>query len=344
LKRAMVARYPVGYMRDLKMEEPLVRVANLVEYFDIKKGFFQRKRVFVRAVDDISFEIKKRENLALVGESGCGKTTTARLILRLLGRPTSGTVYFGGKDIFNLSDEEMKQIRPQMQLVSQDPQASLNPRKRIAQILSKPFRLHTDMNRGEIENAVLDLLQTVGLSPPELFADRYPHEFSGGQRQRISIARAIALKPSFIVADEPVSALDVSVRAQVLNLLKGLQKRLGITYLFISHDLAVVRSVSNRVAVMYLGKLVEVAEVSKLFNAPLHPYTEALLSATPIPDPERSRSRQRVILGGDVPSPINPPMGCRFHTRCTIAVEKCKSVEPRLTELGDSYVACHLRT
>jgi oligopeptide transport system ATP-binding protein len=325
------------------MEESLVTVANLRKYFDVKKGFFQRKGEFVRAVDDVSFEIRQGENLALVGESGCGKTTTARLILRLI-RPTSGTVYFGGKELFRLSDEEMRQIRPQIQLVSQDPHASLNPRKTIRQIISKPFRLHTEMNREEIENNVLELLGMVGLSPPELFADRHPHEFSGGQRQRISIARAIALKPCFIVADEPVSALDVSVRAQVLNLLKDLQAKLAITYLFITHDLAVVRSVSNRVAVMYLGKLVEVTEVSKLFKEPLHPYTEALLSATPIPNPERSRSRRRVILGGDVPSPINPPKGCRFHTRCPIAIEKCKSVEPQLTRIGDRYVACLLRT
>jgi len=324
------------------MEEPLVKVTNLKKYFDIRKGLFQRKGEFVRAVDDVSFEISYGENLALVGESGCGKTTTARLILRLL-KPTSGTVYYSGKDLFNLTDEEMRRIRPKIQLVSQNPHASLNPRKNIMQILSKPFKLHTDMKRREIQDNVLDLLEMVGLSPPELFADRHPHEFSGGQRQRISIARAIALKPSFIVADEPVSALDVSVRAQVLNLLKDLQAKLGITYLFITHDLAVVRSVSTRVAVMYLGKLVEIAEVSKLFKEPLHPYTEALLSATPIPNPERSRSRQRIILGGDVPSPINPPSGCPFHTRCPIAVEKCKSIEPPLTKIDDRYVACLLR-
>jgi oligopeptide/dipeptide ABC transporter ATP-binding protein len=325
------------------MEESHVKVTNHKKYFDIKKGFFQRKGEFVRAVEDVSFEISEGENLALVGESGCGKTTTARLILRLL-KPTSGTVYYGGKDLFNLTDEEMRQIRPKIQLVSQNPHASLNPRKNIMQILSKPFKLHTDMKSREIQENVLDLLEMVGLSPPELFADRHPHEFSGGQRQRISIARAIALKPSFIVADEPVSALDVSVRAQVLNLLKDLQAKLGITYLFITHDLAVVRSVSNRVAVMYLGKLVEIAEVSNLFKKPLHPYTEALLSATPIPNPERSRSRQRIILGGDVPSPINPPTGCPFHTRCPIVIEKCKSIEPPLTKIDDRYVACLLRT
>lgn len=324
------------------MEEPLVKVTNLKKYFDVHKGLFQRKREFVRAVDGVSFEISEGESISLVGESGCGKTTTARLILRLL-RPTSGTVYYGGKDLFKLTDAEMRHIRPKIQLVSQNPHASLNPRKTIMQILSKPFKLHTDMERKEIREEVLNLLETVGLTPAELFADRHPHEFSGGQRQRISIARAVALKPSFIVADEPVSALDVSVRAQVLNLLKDLQTKLGITNLFITHDLAVVRSVSNRIAVMYLGKLVEIAEVSELFKEPLHPYTEALLSSTPIPNPERSRSRRRIILGGDLPSPINPPTGCPFHTRCPIAVEKCKTIEPPLTKIGDRYVACLLR-
>jgi len=238
----------------------------------------------------------------------------------------------------------LRSLRPQMQLVSQDPYASLNPRKTIRQILSKPFKLHTDMSSNRIEDRILRLLEVVGLSPPELFVDRHPHEFSGGQRQRICIARAIALDPPFVVADEPVSALDVSVRAQILNLLKDLQVRLGITYLFITHDLAVVRSVSNRIAVMYLGKLVEVGVVSGLFKAPLHPYTEALLSATPIPDPDRSRSKQRIILRGDVPSPIDPPEGCRFHTRCPLAVDECRVSEPVLREVEDRLVACHLRS
>ena len=324
-------------------KEPLVRVANLKKHFPAKKGLFIRKERFVKAVDDVSFEISKGENLALVGESGCGKTTTARLILRLL-EPTSGSITFTGKDVFNLTEEELRLIRPQMQLVSQDPYASLNPRKTIKQILGKPFGLHTDLTKEKIDHEVLRLLETVGLTPPAVFVDRYPHEFSGGQRQRICIARAIALNPSFVVADEPVSALDVSVRAQVLNLLKDLQTRLGITYLFITHDLAVVRSVSNRVAVMYLGKLAEVGEVSELFREPLHPYTEALLSATPIPDPERSRSREKMILHGDVPSPIDPPAGCRFHTRCPLAVEKCRLSEPPLVETKNRLVSCHLRT
>jgi oligopeptide transport system ATP-binding protein len=308
----------------------------------VKKGILKRKEQFVKAVDDVSFEISKGENLALVGESGCGKTTTARLILRLLD-PTSGSISFAGKNLFDLTEEELRLIRPQLQLVFQDPYASLNPRKTIKQILGKPFSLHTELTKEKIEDEVLRLLEIVGLSPPALFVDRYPHEFSGGQRQRICIARAIALNPSLVVADEPVSALDVSVRAQILNLLKDLQTRLGITYLLITHDLAVVRSVSNRVAVMYLGKLVEVGEVSELFKEPLHPYTEALLSATPIPDPEKSRSREKMILRGDVPSPIDPPPGCRFHTRCPLAMEKCRKLEPQLAGIKGGLVACHLR-
>ena len=323
-------------------KEPLVRVTKLKKHFSVKKGILKRKEQFVKAVDDVSFEISKGENLALVGESGCGKTTTARLILRLLD-PTSGSISFAGKDLFDLTEEELRLIRPQLQLVFQDPYASLNPRKTIKQILGKPFSLHTDLTKEKIEDEVLRLLEIVGLSPPALFVDRYPHEFSGGQRQRICIARAIALNPSLVVADEPVSALDVSVRAQILNLLKDLQTRLGITYLLITHDLAVVRSVSNRVAVMYLGKLVEVGEVSELFKEPLHPYTEALLSATPIPDPEKSRSREKMILHGDVPSPIDPPPGCRFHTRCPLAMEKCRKLEPQLAGIKGGLVACHLR-
>jgi len=330
-------------MREWKMgTESLVEVKNLKKYFLVKKGLFRRKEQFVRAVDDVSFEISKGENLALVGESGCGKTTTARLVLRVL-EPTSGSIIFGGKNLFSITEEEMRLIRPQMQLIFQDPYASLNPRKTIRQILSKPFKLHTDLAKEEIEDKVLHLLEIVGLDPPELYVDRHPHEFSGGQRQRICIARAIALNPSLVVADEPVSALDVSVRAQILNLLKDLQARLGITYLFITHDLAVVRSVSNRVAVMYLGRVVEVGEVSELFKNPLHPYTEALLSATPIPDPERSRSKERIVLRGDVPSPIDPPPGCRFHTRCPLAVEKCRQLEPQLVDVKGRFVACHLR-
>ena len=330
-------------MREWKMgTESLVEVKNLKKYFLVKKGLFRRKEQFVKAVDDVSFEISKGENLALVGESGCGKTTTARLVLRVL-EPTSGSIIFGGKNLFSITEEEMRLIRPQMQLIFQDPYASLNPRKTIRQILSKPFKLHTDLSKEEIEDKVLHLLEIVGLDPPELYVDRHPHEFSGGQRQRICIARAIALNPSLVVADEPVSALDVSVRAQILNLLKDLQARLGITYLFITHDLAVVRSVSNRVAVMYLGRVVEVGEVSELFKNPLHPYTEALLSATPIPDPERSRSKERIVLRGDVPSPIDPPPGCRFHTRCPLAVEKCRQLEPQLVDVKGRFVACHLR-
>jgi oligopeptide transport system ATP-binding protein len=322
--------------------QPLVKVRNLTKYFPTEKGFFRRQAQFVRAVDDVSFEVHKGDNLALVGESGCGKTTTGRLVLRLLD-PTSGSVCFAGKDIIKLSDEEMNRLRPQMQLVCQDPYASLNPRKTIRAILSKPFKLHTDLSNEEVEDRVHRLLEMVGLTPADLFVDRYPHEFSGGQRQRICIARAIALNPPFIVADEPVSALDVSVRGQILNLLKDLRTRLGITYLFITHDLAVVRSVCNRVAVMYLGKLAEVGAAPDLFRDPLHPYTEALLSATPVPDPERSKSRRKIILRGDVPSPIDPPKGCRFHTRCPHAMDKCRTLEPKLSERDGRFVACHLR-
>jgi oligopeptide/dipeptide ABC transporter ATP-binding protein len=331
-------------MRESEMEkEPLIKVEKLKKYFPAKKGLFKREERFVKAVDDVSFEISRGENLALVGESGCGKTTTARLILRLVD-PTSGSINFAGKNLFNLSEEELRLIRPQMQLVFQDPYASLNPRKTIKQILGKPFSLHRELSKEKIEDEVLRLLEIVGLTPPALFVDRYPHEFSGGQRQRICIARAIALNPSFVVADEPVSALDVSVRAQILNLLKDLQARLGITYLLITHDLAVVRSVSNRVAVMYLGRLVEMGGVSELFRQPLHPYTEALLSATPIPDPQKSRSRARTILRGDVPSPIDPPPGCRFHTRCPSSMKKCEETEPQLAQVDNRLVACHLRT
>jgi oligopeptide/dipeptide ABC transporter ATP-binding protein len=331
-------------MREPEMEkEPLIKVTKLKKYFPVRKGLLRREERFVKAVDDVNFEIGRGENLALVGESGCGKTTTARLILRLVD-PTSGSINFAGKELFNLNEEELRLIRPQMQLVFQDPYASLNPRKTIRQILGKPFSLHRGLRKENIENDVLRLLDMVGLSPPALFVDRYPHEFSGGQRQRICIARAIALNPSFVVADEPVSALDVSVRAQILNLLKDLQAKLGITYLLITHDLAVVRSVSNRVAVMYLGKLVEMGNVSGLFKQPLHPYTEALLSATPIPDPQKSRSRERTILRGDVPSPIDPPPGCRFHTRCPSSMKKCEESEPQLVKVNDRLVACHLRT
>lgn len=320
----------------------LVEVEGLKKYFPMREGIFAKEKDVVRAVDEVSFTIDEGETLALVGESGCGKTTLGRLLLRLL-EPTSGTVRFQGANIFELDRKVMQELRREMQIIFQDPIASLNPRKTVRHILSQPYTLHDTVGRDELETKVFELLELVGLTPPHLYVDRYPQEFSGGQRQRIGIARAMALRPRFIVADEPVSALDVSVRAQILNLMSSLQEKFGLTYLFTTHDLAVVRSVSRRVAVMYLGKFVELAEVNELYNCPLHPYTKALFSATPVPDPKRTRSRRKIILAGDVPSPINPPAGCRFNTRCTHAREICKKTDPPLEELRDGHlVACHL--
>ena len=321
----------------------LIEVQSLKKYFSLKEGFLSRSSKIVHAVDDISFSIKKGETLALVGESGCGKTTTGRLILRLV-EPTAGHVFFQGKDIFGLTHEEMRNLRRQMQIIFQDPFASLNPRKKVRQILWKAFRL-ADLPKDEIEGRITDLLEVVGLSPVEEYINRFPHEFSGGQRQRIGIARALAPHPGFVVADEPVSALDLSVRAQILKLMKRLQEEFSLTYLFITHDLAVVRSTCNRVVVMYLGKILELAEVDELFENAFHPYTEAILSATPIPNPRSTRRRKRIVLKGEVPSPINPPAGCRFHTRCPFRTEKCAQEEPELIDVGNSHlVACWQRT
>jgi len=296
----------------------------------------------VHAVNNVTLDIQKGETMGVVGESGCGKSTLGRLLLGLLS-PTGGYVKFLGKDIFNLSRKEKHTLRAKMQIIFQDPFASLNPRKTVRQILGKPFQIHTALDGPEIESATIALMETVGLSPAHIYMDRNPHEFSGGQRQRIAIARALALKPSFIVADEAVSALDLSVRAQILKLMKELQREFHLTYLFISHDLAAVGSLCSRVAVMYLGKLVEVAPSAQLFEIQLHPYTQALISATLLPNPRATRARERIVLEGDIPSPVSPPSGCQFHTRCRNRFEACDRHEPQLVEVKSGHqVACHL--
>src|SRR4051812_23252028 len=322
-------------------ERPLLDVRNLVMHFPLTQGIIiQRKVGAVQAVDGVSFSVKKGETLGLVGESGCGKSTTGRAILQLY-KPTAGVVDFNGKDLTKLDSGEMRKMRRHLQMIFQDPYASLNPRMTVGNIVSEPMQIHNLVPKGERTKRVQELLQTVGLNP--YFANRYPHEFSGGQRQRIGIARALAANPDFIVCDEPVSALDVSIQAQIVNLLEDLQDQFGLTYLFIAHDLSVVRHISDRVAVMYLGKIVEMADRNELYENPLHPYTKALLSAVPIPDPVIERKRERIILTGDVPSPINPPSGCHFHTRCPYVMDICKVVDPPFTDKGpDHPVACHL--
>ena len=320
----------------------LVRAESLVKEFTVRRGFVRGERHTLRAVDRVSFTVRRGETVALVGESGSGKTTTGRLLLRLL-EPSAGRVVFEGKDLAALDGPALRRLRPRMQIVFQDTTASLNPRKTVLQILAQPYRVHGIADRREVRERVDGLLARVGLTPPARYSDRYPHEFSGGQRQRIGIARAIAFAPSFIVADEPVSALDMSVRAQILTLLKGLQREMGLSYLFITHDLAVVRSVSQRVLVMYLGQIVEEAPVAQIFARPLHPYTQALLAATPIPNPRRARERQRLLLPGEPPSPLAPPPGCRFHTRCPFVMPVCSREEPPLVPIeGNRQVACHL--
>lgn len=321
------------------MVSALIEVEDLKKYFPVERGFFFRgKKKFVHAVDGVDFTIKKGETLALVGESGCGKTTTARLVLRLL-EATSGIVRFMGRNIFELEEEELRLLRRQMQIIFQDPYASLNPRKTISQILSKPYLIHAKkMARGEAKQKALSLLEKVALVPAESFIERWPHELSGGQKQRIGIARALALNPKFIVADEPVSSLDLTVRVQILNLMKDLQRDLNLTLLYITHDLGTVRSIAHRVAVMYLGKIVETALVKNLYENPAHPYTEGMLSATPIPNPRKTRERKSVILKGDVPSPMNPPSGCRFHTRCPYARPECSISEPSFTEIEPEHL------
>ena len=320
--------------------ETLLEVRDLKMHFPVNSGIlFQRKVADIKAVDGVSFTIRKGETLGLVGESGCGKTTTGRCILQLY-KPTSGDIIFDGHDLGSLSGSQMRAMRRQMQVIFQDPYGSLNPRMTCGGIVGEPLTVHKlTSGRGEHRDKVAELLQIVGLNP--YMADRYPHEFSGGQRQRIGIARALAVNPSFIVCDEPVSALDVSIQAQVINLLEELQDQFGLTYLFIAHDLSVVRHISDRVAVMYLGHIVEVADRIELYDNPLHPYTKALLSAVPIPDPVVESQRERIILTGDVPSPMNPPDGCVFHTRCPIMIDDCKLWMPELREVSkDHWVAC----
>ena len=320
--------------------ETLLRVDNLVKHFPIYQGVIRRQVGAVHAVDGVSFEIYKGETLGLVGESGCGKSTAGRTILRLY-KPTDGHVYYDGTDLASLSEREMRKMRRKLQIIFQDPYASLNPRMTVADIVGEPLIVHKVANGKEVQERVQELLALVGLNPA--FADRYPHEFSGGQRQRIGVARALALQPDLIICDEPISALDVSIQAQVINLLEDLQKQFGLTYLFIAHDLSMVRHISDRVAVMYLGVIMELAERDELYDHPLHPYAQALLSAVPIPDPVAEERRHRIILEGDVPSPVNPPSGCRFRTRCPIAESVCAEQKPEWREVKPGhFVACHL--
>jgi len=319
--------------------DTLLKVENLKMHFPIYRGVFQRQVGAVLAVDGISFDVRRGETLGLVGESGCGKSTTGRAILQLY-KPTAGNVHFEGVDLIKLRGEELRHMRRKMQMIFQDPYASLNPRMTVEQIVGEPLIVHSAATGKEIHERVENLLGLVGLNPA--FATRYPHEFSGGQRQRIGVARALALQPSFIICDEPISALDVSIQAQVVNLLEELQEQFNLTYLFIAHDLSMVRHISKRVAVMYLGVIVELTSRDELYLNPLHPYTQALLSAVPIPDPVVAAQRQRIILEGDVPSPANPPSGCRFRTRCPIAESICAEKQPEFRELkAGHFVACH---
>ncbi|MEG1416430.1 MAG: dipeptide ABC transporter ATP-binding protein [Clostridium sp.] len=322
------------------MTKPLLEVKNLKKYFPIKKGLLGNQISYVKSVDDISFTINKGETLGLVGESGCGKTTTGRTILKLY-EPTAGDIIYNGVNLSPLSSGQMQDYRKKMQMIFQDPYASLNSRMTVGDIIGEPIDIHKIAKGQERKDRISYLLERVGLNSEH--ANRYPHEFSGGQRQRIGIARALAVEPEFIVCDEPISALDVSIQAQVVNMLEDLQSELGLTYLFIAHDLSMVKHISNRVGVMYLGNMVELAESNELYSNPLHPYTQALLSAIPIPDPEESRAKQRIILEGDIPSPIDPPAGCRFAGRCRYAKPECFETNPVVKEVSPGHqVACHL--
>jgi len=324
-------------------KKALVRVENLKKYFPITRGIVVQRHVGdIRAVDGLSFNIYEGETLGLVGESGCGKSTTGRTVLQLY-RPTEGNVYFEDQDLAEMKGETLRRQRRKMQMIFQDPYASLNPRMTVGNIVGEPLEVHNVASGKERQNRVQELLALVGLNP--YFVNRYPHEFSGGQRQRIGVARALALNPSFIVCDEPISALDVSIQAQVVNLLEDLQKDLNLTYLFIAHDLSMVRHISDRVAVMYLGKIVELTDRDTLYANPQHPYTEALLSAVPIPDPSVEEKRRRIILQGDVPSPANPPVGCNFNTRCPKVMQVCLEKEPEFVEIAPGqWCACHLKS